>query len=358
MFSNGFHSSMSEFSRIFISHKLELIPLTIAREEDIYKANNIDFYSLMSFKYMLNYAARENIWLISKNGEIIGYISLANIIHHLDNLKSDTVLNNEGGKYYIQLGIERAYQKRQIGTAIVAMVIEIYAARSYPKNPLVYFPIITDINNTIISPTNKICNKLNFYIDKSLNLYARLCKINSPKNNIILNNKLTYFLEYAIDPLIGDKYFIKKPITSFVHLSLGVYQGSEYYYSTGLRYSIDFVHQGSELKNILRNNKNIYLQYYLYDKIKNKDAIIAEAMNNRPLPYFASMDGLIQYCGDGFLSFRSKNNINENNLNIDARGLKEYKFSHIINNYKYVHKLLKNELLLDGKKMNLFSSYI
>lgn len=339
-FPNGYHSSMSKFSHIFISHNLNLIPLSNASDSELHKAHKIDFYSLMSFKHILDTSDKQNIWLISKNKTIIGYISLT----HAADLG-----------YYIQLGIEREHQKRQIGTAIVALIIEIYSAREYPKNPTIYFPIVRDIydikkNNT---PTNKICEKLEFTIHNKT-YYSRLGKINSPKNNILLNSKLSYFSEYDINI---DAHFTKKTITSFVHVSIGIYHRNlENYYSTGMRYNIDFINQGSELKNILNIDKSIYYQEDLYNKIKDKYPDVAENMEIRPLDFFSTKENLIKFCGNFLISIRNGNGFRDDNLNLKAEDLKDYKFSDL-SEYKYVIAL-RPPLLIDGKKTALSVSYV
>jgi hypothetical protein len=270
----------------------------------------------------------------------------------------------------IQLGISRENQKKNIGTTIVALLIEIYAARIFPKNPFIYFPLITPQNlyDKVIPPTNKICDKLNFAIDPISGLYKRLCKIPSPKNqDTLLNIKLSYYYEFTegykvrkieqheISGIFGA-HFAQKKITSFVHLSLGEYQDSDYYYSTGIRSTIDFINQGCELKNVLKMDLSIYFRTNLYEKLKGRYPIIAENNYCRPMSIFPSEKELISYCGDNKVMF-SINTYKTNNIVGNIKELlQKYKYSELLQ-YPYV-RIIRPPFLIDNKLTFLHSFFI
>jgi len=148
---NGFHSSLANFSHTIIEKNLYLSPYLLATEHEIYEAKKINFYSLMSFDYILETASLNNIWLIYKNNTIIGYICLSKLdifFKHdgFDNRYNLVNIKKIKDEYMIQLGISREHQKRNMGTTIVALLIEIYASRIFPKNPFIYFPVIKTQN--------------------------------------------------------------------------------------------------------------------------------------------------------------------------------------------------------------------
>jgi hypothetical protein len=252
-FANGFHSSLAEFSHSFIENKLELLPLTQATEDDKQQAHKIHFYSLLSFQNILNIAIAENIWLILKNNEIIGYACI-------ELMPS------------IKIGISQKHQRRQIGTAIISLLIEIYASREFPKNPIIYLPILQNMHTREMVPTNKIALKLGFKIDDKLKFYTRLCKITSPKIlKNLLNTKMYIISEFHnVENLkIFLPYFNQKEGYSFAHIIFGKIQNNEFYLSNGIRYTVNFLNQGSEIKNhITMKDGLIYKKYRLCQQFK------------------------------------------------------------------------------------------
>ena len=105
--------------------------------------------------------------------------------------------------------------------------------------------------------------RLNFNIEH--NRYFRLCKVNSPKNNILFDTKLYISSEFDLSGLANiNNFFIEKKLYPFVHLSLGIAHDSyEHFLSTGTNYSHNFLKQGAELKNIFNIDGNIFAKQNL-----------------------------------------------------------------------------------------------
>jgi len=254
-FANGFHSSLASFSHSFIENRLNLLPINCATELELHTAHKIHFYKTMSLSILLEKS--KQIWLIVKNGHIIGYASLLDLNKSAQSLLDlMTQSAQSSAAKTINIGISQSHQKRGIGTAIIALLIDIYAARCFPKNNYIYFEKMQH-KSRVQFPIDAICKKLKF--DIKGDLYIRLCKIKSPSNiKNLISAKLYYSSEVAIESNIISKYFTEKTDYSFVHLAIGKYQDDEYYISNGTKISANFLNQGAELKNILPMNKQIY----------------------------------------------------------------------------------------------------
>lgn len=60
---------------------------------------------------------------------------------------------------------------------------------------------------------------------------------------------------------IFDPYFIKKEGYYFAHIVFGKIQNNEFYLSNGMIYTVNFLNQGAEIKNLLYVNERWhYLQ--------------------------------------------------------------------------------------------------
>jgi hypothetical protein len=342
-FANGFHSSLAEFSHSFIENKLELLPLLKATEADKQSAHKIHFYSLLSFQTILNSAPEHNIWIILKNNEIIGYTC----IEYAPSIFGGELLPS------IKVGISQGHQRRQLGTAIIALVIEIYAAREFPKNPHIYLPILQNIHTRDAMPTNKIALRLGFEINHKLKMYSRSCKIMSKK----LEKSLLHIKMYIISELHNDKelkifepYFIKKEGYSFAHIVFGKIQNNEFYLSNGVQYTVNFLNQGAEIKNCIKMKDGIiYKKYRLYGQLKDayeltKNVHFLNAANrckNMALDYFKTYLELIEHGKNNkFIFYNDKvDKFTVNKTGTISEIIKSQEDFNRINSYEYMSQI-------------------
>jgi RimJ/RimL family protein N-acetyltransferase len=359
-FANGFHSSLAEFSHSFIENKLELLPLSQASEDYKQKAHSIHFYSLLSFKTILNLASSENIWLIVKNNEVIGYACIEYI-----NLNNQSLPS-------IKIGITQKHQRRQIGTSIIALLIEIYASREFPKNPVIYLPILQNMHTKEMVPTNKIALKLGFKINDKLKIYTRLCKILSPKIlKNLLNTKMYIISEFhsAEEFKIFLPFFNKKEGYSFAHIIFGKIQNNEFYLSNGIRYTINFLNQGAEMKNcITMKDGLIYKKYRLCEKFKElyNTTNITHFLNasnrckNIALDNFKTYQELLEY-GKNYKFILYKDGVDKFTVNITGaisdiiKSPEEFKN---INSNEYITSMNDNNFMIDNKSVLYLATII
>jgi ribosomal protein S18 acetylase RimI-like enzyme len=342
MMANGFHSSLASFSKIFIGEHLELLPIEIVDAQDIQYAHKIHFYNLLSFHKLLEFT--KCIWLVYKNDTVIGYAGL----------KTESGLKTELGlkphDTSIMIGISPEFQRRNIATAVVALIIEIYASRVYPKNPYIYFPVIKNKHffSKVDHPINKICKRLNFNIEN--NRYFRLCKVNSPKNNILFDTKLYISSEFDLSNLDINNFFIQKKLYPFVHLSLGVAHDSyEHFLSTGTNYSHNFLKQGAELKNIFKIDGNIFAKQNL---VNLSNAVKFAAL---PISHFKSLNELQSHCANNIMRLNADHFIIDGQIVSNTRKLHINNLSQL-SEFDYIIKMQQNPLLLNKKKIKTMTN--
>jgi RimJ/RimL family protein N-acetyltransferase len=305
---------------------------------------------------ILNSALENNIWIILKNNEIIGYTC----IDYVDKLLPS-----------IKVGIIQSHQRRQLGTAIIALVIEIYAAREFPKNPHIYLPILQNIHTRDAMPTNKIALRLGFEIDNKLKMYSRVCKIISKKSEkSLLHTKMYIISEFHNDKelKIFEPYFIKKEGYSFAHIVFGKIQNNEFYLSNGVRYTVNFLNQGAEIKNCLKiKNSIIYKKYKLYEQLKElytetnniQFLNVAKRCKNMPLNYFNTYSKLIEYGKNNKFIFTNDkvNKFISYQIGTISEVIKSQEDFNAINEYDYMSQINDNVFKIDGATI-LFVSVI
>ena len=138
--------TLSPFSGVLIgSNQCILIPLSDAHDHEIAEAKKIHFYHL-NIESLLN--EKYNIFLIKNKKNIIGYISI------------------EKDFFYLTIAIEKQYQNRGIATAMIAQLLEIYAAKYFINGGKLY---MKKPHTSIF--IDKIAHKLKFTLNN--NIYER-----------------------------------------------------------------------------------------------------------------------------------------------------------------------------------------